>query len=471
MRLSELQRALATVRDFSRAPGERALAATLLAAGDSDEEQRAGSTKAPVDPALRMFGYGVVHDDALPWDGKSIRSGTITYAEGDRVEQYIGRSSWIVYGTNIFGEDLPQAGDQLRIARRNDSTRIECVGPNRLAGRAQVAHRSSGMLLLRRTPLEDGELEKAAAVVAERYSAVLDSTTECATMDFAGGACFTVALARSNAAEAVIRLCVDTRTDRPQEACDAERAMVLCAALLTMGEASAVVDDTTACFTSDILYELARRNGMRADSFRFAAAAAQRAFPVLHSRVFDDSSDELTVFSAHASEPDFAFATLGRALQAFADAAEACEDPVVPAFMEGVAPEHRGEAGEVQLLAQLAYEKIEIVIAFVDVAAATGTLAERVALRSDVQALLGAPIRSAVVFAVRIAAEDAGAPPPLETHRADVLITALAAIFTLGNSAIASDADGALYCASDLTELALRRQGKATSCNVPLRPT
>jgi hypothetical protein len=456
---TELQRALALVRDAARDPGERALTAAFLAARRSLDAP-VEPEELPADPSQRMFAYGIAHGDAMPWDGRSMRSGTITYIGSDRVEQYVGNHTWIAYTAHLFGETMPRLGDQLRIARRNGSIEFEHIAPNRFAATPIVRNASSGMVVVRRTPLEKNEIEETAASVAQRYAASFSVTPESAVIDFGGSAsCRMTTTAASPVGS--IRLEVAVRSDLPEAALRAERALLLSAALLTLDGESFAVDDSSAIFTAECLFGLAETNSMRADAFAFAAAAAQSQQAPLRTRIFDGFLDELTLFFAHSSAAEDFRSTLTRAFSALFDAAQSCEDPTVPPYIAPLPVEPVASNAEPQLMLHLAYDTVEIVVAYIDAEAVGEQLAARLADRIDVEALLGSTIRSSLTFAVTNRGDDIASDRfALEVRRADAFVTALAASVMQGEAAIASDAHGTLYASPDLLQFALHRCGR-----------
>ena len=478
MEPTRLRASLATLTDRARSAADRALAATFLASEIASGEPIVTSGTPSNDPAQRMFAYGVRHPDAAPWDGRGTRSGTITSIAVDRIEQYVGGGRWVAYDPQVFGATVPDIGDQVRIARRNGAVEIERIGPNRLAGtRTDAREASSGMLVLRCAPLDEGEIEETLEAVARRYDGTLTVDGESARIEIGDAAACRLRLVSDQmlpdydpsallpgAIEAAIRLDAAVRSDRAGAALGAERAMILCAALLTTGAPAVAIDDAGAVFSAERLYELAARNETRADAFTFAAAAAQRVHPPSPAAFFEGVADELTLFSSRPSRADSAFVSLRRVLTHIAAAAAASEDPLVPPQLAVPAIEDRGEPGEAQWLVQLAYERVEIAVAFVDATATDASLAAAVGSRSDVEAILGDAIRSAVVFTVSTR-DTGGADDGLELRRADAFVTALAASFARREDAIASDASGRLYAVDDLVDLALHRRTRAAGAS------
>jgi hypothetical protein len=455
----ELRRALALLRDAARDPGERALTAAFLAARRSLDAP-VESEELPADPSQRMFAYGIAHDGATPWDGRSMRSGTITYIDSDRVEQYVGNRTWVTYTAHMFGETMPRLGDQLRISRRNGITEFEHIAPNRFAATPIVRNASSGMVVVRQTPLEKDEVEQTAAAVAQRYGASLSVAPESAVIDFAGNASCRMTTTSVNPVGS-IRLEVAVRSDLPEAALHAERALLLSAALLTLDGESFAVDDSSAIFTAERLLALAETNSMRADAFTFAAAAAQSQKTPSQTRILDGFLDELTLFFTHSSGAEDFRSTLMRAFSRLFDAAQSCEDPIVPPYIAPLPAEALAAGAEPQLMLHVAYDTVEIVVAYIDAEVASERVAARLAARTDVDALLGSTIRSSLTFAVTSRGDDIASDRfALEMRRADAFVTALAATVMQGEAAIASDAHGTLYSSHDLLEFTLHRCGR-----------
>jgi hypothetical protein len=455
---TELQRALALVRDAGRDPGQRALTAAFLAANSSLDAP--DSEELPADPSQRMFAYGIMHAGATPWDGRSMRTGTITYVSSDRVEQYVGNRTWIAYTAHLFGETMPRLGDQLRIARRNGAIEFEHIAPNRFAATPMVRNASSGMVIVRRTPLEKNEIEETAASVARRYAASFSVTPESVIIDFAGGAScrITTTLAGPTGE---IRLEVAVRSDLAEEALQAERALLLSAALLTLDGDSFAIDDSSAIFTAECLLALAETNSMRADAFVFAAAVAQSQQTPSQTQIFDGFLDELTLFFARPLRAEDARSTLTRAFNGLLESAHSCEDPIVPPYSAPVSPEPLAAGDEPQLMLHLAYDTVEIFVAYIDAESASEQVMARLAARTDVEALLGGTIRSSLTFAVAGRGDDVASDRfALEMRRADAFVTALAASVAHGEAAIASDALGTLYASDDLLQFTLHRCGR-----------
>ncbi len=456
MPLSDFERAL-RVLTGDAPPGERALAAAFLSA-EFNEIEKPGSPISTADPAQRMFGYGERHEPASFWDGRTIRSGTITYAREDRIEQYVGRNSWIAYDPAMFGDTLPQEGDQIRISPRRDSVQIERIGPNRL-GSGGSRQASSGMQIVRDTSVEPDEIAAAAQAVARRYSAAIKDIDGGCVLDFSGGAELRVRTVPEHGTRARVEVCV--RTDRPDEARDAECALILCAALLTPGTGATAFDDSGAAFETERLYALAASNGMRGDWFGFVASAAQRRFPYESAPLFEEFCDELTVFSSDSWTAAQVQQALGQSLELFGRAAAESVDPGIPDSISIMEP--NGEPpGQWQCLFKFFYEA-----ALVWVGVREGP-DER---RPDVGALLGKPVSTAVLFGTAAPGDPQDERTALELRRADAFVTALAAGFMKSANNIASDGSGRLFSGRDLMELALYRQGRGLSRETSLQRT
>jgi hypothetical protein len=466
-------REIAIIRS-SGEPGLRAFAAALLAAGDSVTGGSNGD-----DPATRMFGFGLRHDAALPWDGRGARSGTITYMDEERVEQYVGGQTWVAYRRSDLGVFLNDVGDQVRIARRGDAAAVELIGPNRLhdSRSAPAREACSGMRVLRSAEFTGDEVGSYAASVAERYGAVVNVSPEAVRLDFRGAAQLTVtpaeisddddspasALMREPVAGAV-RVATAVRSNKLEAAVDAERALVLLAAMLSSEGEAVAIDDVGTIFSAEQLYLLGTRNEMRGEAFSFAAAAAQRQAP---PRIwFSDRAgicDELTIFSSRPWRADFAAAFLERELKGLVEARESA-DPIVPPQIKIFGGGERGEPGGLERLASLAYDTVEVDVGFLDVAAAGDDLRARIEARPDVAAMLVRPIANAIVIAFGDSAADAAEPGfALEMRRAETIATALGAAIAKRGESIATDVLGTLYDAEELLTLALRRCGKSAS--------
>lgn len=472
---AELTREIAVVRDAAQEPARRAFAAAALADGDVVPR----TSGAAANPATRMFGYEIRHAEALAWDGRGSRSGTITYLDDERVEQYVGQQRWIAYRRADFGRAALQIGDQVRVARRGDAVAVEAIGPNRLQDGASAVAREacSGMLVLRTTAFASDDLESFARDVAARYEARAIDGADSVTIEFRGAAfldAFVVscdpfadvaltALLTEPIAGAV-RLSLRVQSNRLEAALDAERALVLFAAMLANDAEAIAVDDTGAVFSADGLSLLATRNEMRADAFAFAAAAAQAQCPPQQMWSSDrvGISDELVVCFARPWRADFAARFLARELAGFADGAAAAADPIVPAEGEMFAD----AAGEVaqHRLAVLHYETVEIELTFLDVERQRDDPLVGIAARADIEVLLGGPVACAIVIAFGNRGADTESEQfRLEMRRAETLATALAASFAARGESVTTDVIGTLYAASDLLTLALRRCGKSVS--------
>jgi hypothetical protein len=430
-----------------------------------------------------MFGFDTRHADALPWDGRGMRSGTITYIDDECVEQYVGQQKWIAYGLDELGAFEGEVGDQLRISRRGTGVAIEAIGPNRLDGEAAANGRevSSGMFVLRVTDFSAEEVESTAGAVAERYSAKLLAGDLGLVLEFRAAARLEImpqavdafahvdesGVLREPVAGA-LRLTVSVRSDKLEAAAEAEHALVLFAAMVTSDAEALALDDTGAIFSSEGLYGLGTRNEMRADAFAFAAAAAKRQWPAPHFSISARPAiyDELTVYSSRPWRADFAARFIEREVDALVQAANDNDDPVVCEEGDFVAPDERGAAGELERLMILSYETVEVEIGFVVGTCIDDRLRSSFDGRKDVEALLGRPIASAVVFT--IAPRDPHAESDvsaLELRRAETVVTALAAMIAGRGEAVAADVSGAVYAADDLLRAALRRSGKSASWN------
>jgi len=478
MHWAQAVRELATIRDVSAGPARRAFAAATLAADDEPARSEVAA-----DPSMRMFGFDTRHDDATPWDGRGMRSGTVTYLDDERVEQYVGQQKWIAYrraDLNDFGVEL---GDQLKIAQRGNAVFCEAVGPNRLksSSSAPVREVSSGMVLVRTHEASGDEIASLAGAVAERYGALTRSSDAAIVLDFGSAAQLAVVpLGFAEYAEfgesallgepvaAAFRLTVTVRSNKLDAALEAERALVLFAAMLASNGEAIAVDDSGAIFSADQLYSLGTRNEMRADAFGFTAAAARRQWPV-PQRWFSGRGgvcDELTVFSIRPWRADFAASFLQQQLGGLADAARYNDDPVIPPDQDVFDADERGEAGSLQRLATLSYATVDIDVSFVDVSSADADMRDLVESRKAIEGVLGRPIASAIVIAYGNRDDDtASAQFELEMRRAETLATVLAAAFAERGDSAGADVAGALYAASELRELALRRCGKSASWN------
>jgi hypothetical protein len=475
MTSTQLVREIAVVRDLSQEPGRRAFAAAAIADGG------VASTAAPSsanDPAARMFGYETRHVDALRWDGTGSRSGTITYLDDECVEQYVGQQKWIAYDRRELGSVRTDIGDQVRIARRGNSVAVEPIGPNRLQD-SGVREACSGMFLVRTTAIDAGEIKALGADVAERYGARAEAAAAGMSLEFRAAARLDAIAAApesfyglepaallSGPVAGAVRLAVLVRSNRPEAALDAERALVLFAAMLASDADAIAIDDTGAIFSADQLAVLATRNETRADAFAFAVAAAQRQWPAPHlwSSGRQGVCDELVVCFARPWRADFAARFLTRELGGFTDAANSSEDPIVPSGGELSSDVDDGEDGPLRRLASLWYETVDVDVAFLDVDRLPKDGERGVAGRQDLAAVLGRPVASAIVIAFGNRGPDTESETfGLEMRRAETLATALAASFAARGESVTTDVAGALYAASDLLTLALRRCGKSVS--------
>ncbi len=475
---ADLQREIAIVRDAGQEPGRRAFAAASLAAGNAAPPVSRGT-----DPALRMFGFAIRHDDALLWDGRASRSGTITYVDDECVEQYVGPLRWIAYRRGDFGGLAVAVGDQVRISARGGAVAVESIGPNRIESSATSAARevTSGLVVFLTARIEAAEIEAYAQAVAERYGGTSHAEADTVRIDFRGGALLVVAPAApdtvaASTAPALLtdpvtdtrRLEVQVRSNQLDAALDAERALVLLAALLVSEADAVAVDDTGAVFSSDGISSLGTRNEMRADDFSFAAAAAQRRWPAERTCVAEREGvcDELIVCFGRPWRADFAARFLARELAGLSEGAVANDDPIVPQNGELLSSDESAGSVPFGRLAALAYETVEIEIGFVDVAGLGAAVENSLGARRDVDVLLGRPVASAVVIAFGNRGPDMESDRfMLEMRRAETLATALAASFAARGESIATDAAGVLYSAPELSALALRRCGKSHSWN------
>lgn len=478
MRWAQVVRDVAIVRDASCGPQRRAYAAAALASGEDDVP-----SATVADPATRMFGYDTRHDEALPWDGRSMRSGTITYLDEKRVEQYVGQQRWIAYSRADLDHFRGDIGDQVRIAARGSGVAVEAIGPNRLQESRSTAGREafSGMVILRATEIGSDEIEALARSVAERFAASMHSDSGVVRLEFRGAAAlrikptcprpdevFAASVLMTERFVAAVRLDVAVRSNKLDAALDAERALMLLAAMLSSEAESIAVDDTGAIFSAEQLYVLGTRNEMRADAFAFAAAACRRQWPAPQEPLSGrrDVFDELTVFSTRPWRAEFAVTFLERELVGLAEAARYNDDPVVPAGGQLFSSAERAEPGTLERVATLSYDSVDIDVGFLDVTCARDDVRSRVDARKDIAALLGGPIAHAIVIAFGNRVSDAELDGPgLEIRRAETVATALAAAFARRDASVTSDALGALYSPDDLQVLALRRCGKSLSWN------
>jgi hypothetical protein len=475
---SQVARTIALVRDASLPPARRAFAAAALAAGDIAE-----SAAASENPATRMFGFNTRHDDAQPWDGRGMRSGTITYLETERIEQYVGQQKWIAYAPRELGDFRADVGDQVRISRRGNGVSVEPIGPNRLEADAQAAAReaASGMFVLRTSDFTADEVLSSAQSVAERYAAELRDESEAIVLAFRGGAglltiapespqrfaAFGSSALLSEPVAGALRLGVSVRSNKLDAAVDAEHALLLFAAMVTSDAEGIALDDSGAVFSSEELYLLGTKNEMRADAFTFAAAAAHRAWPPAQTWLSPHAAlcDELIVFSSRPWRADFAARFLERELNGLAEAANENDDPVVPGDGRLVPAGERDAPGTLERLAVLSYRTVDIEVGFVD-ASCGDDMRAKIEARKDIEALLGRSVASAVVFSIVPRADEAAVEPlEREIRRAQTVATALGAAFAQRGDSVACDIFGAVFAADDLLRLALRRCGTSASWN------
>jgi hypothetical protein len=474
--MTQLMREIAIVRDGSQDPARRAFAAAVLAADDGAEPE----PRAP-DAAQRMFAFGTRHDAAPVWDSRGPRSGTLTYVDDERVEQYVGPQRWISYRRSDLGQFPAAVGDQVRISTRGAVPVVEAIGPNRLEESTSSVVREvrSGLVVFRTTPIEAAEVESSAQAVAERYGAESRADADTVQLDFRSSAGLIVApagpetdaTARAEALFAqplpgIRRLEVCVRSNRLEAALDAERALMLLAAMLVSEADGIAVDDTGAIFSADALALLGSRNQMRADAFDFVAAAARRRWPAEPAWLSEREGvcDELTVCYAQPWRDDFAARFLERELTGLTDGAAFNGDPVVPTSGELFASDEHVESGSFRRLAALRYETVEIEIGFIDVRESGADARPSLAARKDIEALLGRPVASAVVIAFgNRGSETESDRFRLEMCRAETLATTLAASFAARGEALATDVRGVLYSAAELLPLALRRCGKSAA--------
>jgi hypothetical protein len=474
---ARLRREIGSLRDRARGDDERALAGAFLAA-----ELAGGAVANPeasAGPSQRMFEYGILHERATAWDGRSPRSGTITYVASGRVEQYAGQQVWVAYSPAELGDYSPEMGDQVRIARRGGAVAVEHVAPNRLGSDAPGREARSGMTLYLASPVEWAELEATARSVAQRHSGGLTAGEPKASLDFKGAA-LEMELREPDASSAVVaaasilelpiaasvRLEVTVHSNKAAAARTAECALTLCAALLTSEGNALGSDDSGAIFSAEELYALGAQNEARGTAFAFAAAAARRAFPPAGDAAGrdEDALDELTLYSALAWRADFALSALQRALDGLADGASRTGDPVVPTDGAFFGPEERGEPGTLQPLVQLYYDTVQVEVSFLDATAASPGAGSSGEDRPDVSVLLGRPVKSVLLFALRRRGEEAASEQStVEMNRADAFVTALAALCARRGDCVAADAGGSLYDPDALLALALHRRGKASS--------
>jgi hypothetical protein len=480
-RETTIKRCLRTLRDSARAAGERALAATTLAAACNagDGEAALAVPVAPLfdTPESRMFGYGIRHENALVWDGKSTRTGTITYVDAERIEQYVGQQHWVAYGQSELGEPGFVLGDQVRIGRRAGTLTIEATANNRLATVVQNSDPAvrSGLTVLRTQELGAQEIASAVGAIAERCAATFTDGTDCSLLTFPLGAQLLISTCDSaglpdltglvsEPVAGALRLEVLVGSNLPDAALEAERALTFGAAFIASAGEAVAFDDTGAVLGAQELYDLALRDEPRAAAFSVAAAAAQRTWPAQTMWLSDRGGvcDELTVVSRRAWRADFAAAFINRALDAFSNTRHLTGDPIIPAQGRLYSDDERAEPGALQRLAVLSYPKVVFEVSFLDLTA--GNAKRLAAAREDVAALLGGVPQSAIVIAFGNSANDSKSDEfVLDMRRADVLATAIAASLVRRGDAIGVDPSGALYGADELIQLTLARCGKDVS--------
>lgn len=487
MGLLQVEREIAALRDPLRSAADRALAAASLAqsASTSADAESAGAAvePPPVDPAQRMFGYHVRHPQAVPWDGRGMRSGTITYVDDERIEQYVGQQTWIVYEPAALPAFSPAVGDQIRISRRGAAPIVEAIGQNRLQIDDSVNIREirSGMFVFRSSPIDGAEIASIAQSLAERYAGKLRVESDGIGIEFRAAAQLRLTPAALDSAwaagaagllldplEGAVRLDVVVRTNRAEAALDAERSLALCAAMFASDADAVAIDDTGAILSSDELHRLGVGNEMRADAFGFVAAAAQRLWPCPQMRLVEHQGvcDELILFSSRPWRAEFAASHLRRSLDVLSQGAQLSGDPIVPTEMTLDCDVEQGRPGTLARIALLTFETVELEVAFLDATCAHDDVRRSIEARKAVEVLLGHPIASAIVFAFGNRGDDTeSALFVLEMRRADALATALAAAYARRDAGVAADAIGALFSADELIELALRRSGKAASWN------
>jgi hypothetical protein len=478
----QLKRSIATLRDPNAGRAERALAGAAVSAAFAPVVESPPPQAAPDvsdDGNARMFGYGVCHEAATPWDSRSTRSGTITYVDDERVEQYVGQQQWIAYRQSDLAWPGFVIGDRLRIGRRAGAIVIEAVADNRLGAAAPSGGRSvrSGLTILRSRAFDADELAGTARTVAERYAARLDGDAARWELTFGGGGKLALLVCElappprlgelvGEPLTAALRLEVAVSDAVAAAALEAECALVYAAALsVTVGDGLAV-DDTGAIFSADALYELGVREGTRASAFSLAVAAARRAWP--SDPIWFSSRggvcDELTVLYSRPWRANFAAAFVSRTLEALSDAMLRTDDPVVPIRGTVYADDGRAEPGQLQALAALEYDLVGIDVAFIDFTAAGCPLRDAVAARADLPAILGADVCCAVVICFGNRSHDVDSDAfALEMRRADACATAIAAALARRGDCVAVDAAGAVYGSDELVELAIQRRGKDAS--------
>ncbi|MGD0472458.1 MAG: hypothetical protein ABSB70_04505 [Candidatus Velthaea sp.] len=475
---AQLVRDIALLRDRSAPPARRALAAVAVSEGAASADAAIPDT-----PATRMFGFNTRHDEAVLWDGRGMRSGTITYLDDARVEQYVGQGRWIAYDRAQLGVFAANIGDQVRIVQRPGGVATETIGPNRLDAAGSAGREvASGLYVLRTSEVTRDELDALASAIAERSGAVVTATDDGVGFDFRGAAQLHVAAVASEPfapfgestllsapVVCVLRLSVVVRSAKPEAALEAERALMLLAGMLAAEAESIALDDGGAVFCAEELYVSATRNEMRADRFALAAAAAQRNAPPpqLWFSNRQGVCDELIVFSSRAWRAEFAATFLERELDGLSIAARTTADPIVPlAAARAFSNEERSAPGKLQRLASLSFEAVDLDIAFLDITCSDADLRPLVLARTDIETLLGRPPASAVVIAYGNRGDDPESDTfALEMRRAEALATTLAAAFADRGDCVATDVAGALYAAEDLQQLARRRCGKSASWN------
>lgn len=470
----QLKRSIATLRDPHAGPAQRALAGAMIAAFFAPAASDDGSAQ--------MFGFGVRHEAATPWDGRSTRSGTITYVDDERVEQYVGQQQWIAFRQGDLDWPGFVIGDRLRIGRRAGAIFVEAVvdavADNRLGAAAPSGGKPvrSGLTVRRSRAFDADELGATVRAVAQRYAARVDGAPSQWRLTFGGGG--TLALHVCELAPprglgelvgepltAALRLEVTVNDAIAAAALEAECALVHAAALsVTVG--GLAIDDTGAIFSAAALHELGAHDGTRASSFSFVAAAARRAWPSapLWFSSRGGVCDEVTVLYSRPWRADVAAAFVSRTLEALSDAMLRTDDPIVPVHATVYSDDQRARSGQPQALAALEYDRVGVDVAFIDFTAAESPLRDRIGARTDLPAILGGDPCCGVVICFGNRFDDVdSAAFALEMRRADALATAIAAALARRGDCIAVDAAGAMYCADELVELAVQRRGKDAS--------
>lgn len=483
MNTRALKRELAILCDPASGRARRALAAATVSAAFNPDLT---SDVVPASPELsdahaRMYGFAMRHPQAPVWDGRSTRSGTITYVDDEWIEQYVGQQRWLAYRQSDLSEPGFVLGDQVRIAVRNGGVAIEAIGTNRLPREARWPSRTirSGVTIVQRVACSGDRLLAAAQTSAVRYAAELTQDSACIVLTCRNGARLRVeplsvaAVAPGMASllaeppAGALRLEVSVDAENAAAALEVESALIYCAALVASAVESVTVDDSGAVFSTEQIVDLARRDETRGAAFPLAAAAAQRTWPVDPRWLSDRSGvcDELVLFSSRAWRADFASEFVKRVLESLSDALQRSDDDVIP--REGVlyGDDERTPAGTLQKLATLSYDTTDIDIAFLDSdAAGDHAAAELLATREDIAALLGEPIAGAVVIAFGNRTADTESEVfGLDMRRADVIATAIGAALARRGSCIGSDVNGTLYSAEELIDLAVRRCGKSAA--------